>query len=228
MFFIHPSERIVVLNLSINEFILDDDILAWIHSAQHEGCIRWYHRYSATECDVCFYTKDQCLYMKHYFNKFVFPLINPRDQPKAYAETLPAHLENNVLNVVKMIAGSTYKNHTIVSKYLKVCAPRPLIISDWLQVFPNAYDIHRTSVQSKIVVEFKTIADAEEAMRQVHNKPITIWYRGRDAALTVCVGAIPTSSDYLIKSKKVLDENLKLKIVHEDMLAHKVVDWLYK
>lgn len=205
----------------VTGFLLtDEELLQWVNSAMPSS-LRWFHRESFDVCYLCFHDKEQALFVKHFLNVHVFSMVNDSLVGLMHAETLPSYIENRLLSVVDMIEK---KNDFQPNVLVKVCASTTLTVQDWLQIFPTAYDFHRTQLQSKVVVEFCRVEDAKKAIELVNKKSHIINKRGVD--LSVYVVCEYASTKYMKTVSKKLNSCLIEKIRYEDTLAQKVVEWL--
>lgn len=198
----------------------DDELRQWIESAMPSS-LRWFHRETYDLCYLCFHDKEQALFVKHFLNVHVFSMVNDPNVGFMHAETIPAYIENRILSVVDMIEKKADFQPNVL---VKVCASTTLTLQDWLQIFPTAYDFHRTQLQSKVVVEFCTVEDAKLAIKLANKQSHIVTKRGLD--LSVYVVCEYASAKYMKTVSKKLNSCLIEKIKYEDTLAQRVVDWL--
>jgi hypothetical protein len=210
-------DRITILRV-IGTYLSDDELVQWVNSVS-KGCLRRLFRESPSVCYLHFSRKDDTLFVKHYLNTQVFPAFDEY----MVAETLPTFVENRYVQVFHAIDSPVVAPK---STFVKLCSSASLSLSEWIQIVPRAFDIHRTQSQSRVVVEFSNLKDAQESLEQLHGTTLDVMTKHGEV-VQVLVAMQYVSEQYKVSSAKRIDSCLREKIKYEDILAQRVVDWLY-
>lgn len=210
-------ERITILRV-IGCYLSDNELVQWVNSV-NKGCLRRVFRESPSVCYLQFNNKDDTLFVKHFLNTQLFPAFDEY----MVAETLPTFVENRYILVFNTIDSPVVAPKSI---FVKLCTSASLSLSEWIQIVPRAFDIHRTQSQSRVVVEFSSLKDAQESLEQLHGATVDVVTKHGEV-LHVLVGMQYVSEQYKVSSAKRIDTCLREKIKYEDILAQRVVDWLY-
>lgn len=210
--------RISILRITGRD-MTDDELLQWIDSVC-KGSARMFFRESDTVCYVQLHDKDQTLLVKHFLKTQVFPAFDDM-----FVDTLPIYMENRIATVFEYANQSPMHQHG-KSTFVRMCASANLTISEWIQLVPKAFDVHRTQCQSRVVVEFNNIEDAVEAVEACHAQSFVL-VNLKNEAVNVMVSMQYVSQQYQVSVAKRIDTNLREKIKNEDVLVQSVVDWLY-
>lgn len=212
-----------VVTIQNLESWLTDTMLLELFASHKQKMCKWMHRESSSQAFIGCYSADAAKLLITLYNQYQYYFASPSSDVQKCTlrvEAAPMFIEKRFAEIMKP---TSLKPKTV---YLRAVASAKLQMTEWWQLFPNAFDIYKTIDQPKALIHFCTIHEAEQAFCKLNKTVQTITLRDK-SEISIMLACNFVNRQYVYNKRKQASKTVAAKLEFEEQLADKIVEWLY-